>query len=159
MDRKSAERKFLVVSSVIVALLGVKTFFSLVEEPMYVEKARKPAAVTAKVQSPKPVDLAEAANQWVNLNFNCKKEDKKEYAVRGAFLQIRGKGCGREHQGQISIINKSNGYTASVFSASGEDFQTDLIQLVEGQNDILIQYSNSQGKKFERQVVVKSSHI
>jgi hypothetical protein len=153
MAHRSAENKFLFVSFLVVALLGVKTVTSLLERPVTESRVveRQPASVVKK----EVVSQASA-----NFDFNCQKEASKELTVKAPLLQIRGKGCITDiHIGQISIVNKSNGYTASVFNTGHEEFQTDLIQLVEGQNQILIQYQNASGKKFERRLLVKSSHI
>ena len=161
MRIRSAETKFLVVSFVLVLLLGVKTVASLLEEPPMGSKSldrRQPASIAKQ-----PASLEKAitkVSSTANFVFNCQKEFQKEVTVIGRYLQIHGKRCAKSLQGdQVSIINKSNGYTAAVFPTNREEFQTDLIQLIEGQNQILIQYQNSSGKKFEQEVVVKSSHI
>jgi hypothetical protein len=158
MGRKSQEYKFLFISSVVVVLLGLKTVSSLIDEPLAPKISRAPSSISKQASS-LPAPALSPSSMPMNLDFNCKKEDKKEFVVKGAFLQIRGKGCAKTAGHEISIINKSNGYTASVFHRGSEEFQTDLIQLVEGQNEIFIQYSNAQGKKLQRQVLVNSSHI
>lgn len=162
MARKSAEHKFLFIASTLVVLMGMTTVSSIVEEPLdtsSTQDVRAPAAVATGQATVRPSNLSSASAEMMNFDFNCKKEIKKEVAVRGGLLQIRGSGCLKEAKGEILIVNKSNGYTASIFDRGGGDFQTDLIQLVEGHNEIFIQYKNAQGKKLERQVLVKSSHI
>ncbi len=160
---RSAETKFLIVSFVFVLLLGIKTVASFVEQPVLDAPAsygRQPSSVMKSKRAVALEKTAEVVSNTGNLDFNCQKNSQKELAVKGAYLQIRGKGCAQSNQGdQVSIINKSNGYTAAVFPSGREEFQTDLIQLVEGQNQILIEYQNANGKKFQREVVVQSSHI
>ena len=163
MRFRSAETKFIFISFVVVFLLGIKTVASLIDQPLAdsgVSFRRQPASV---VKSNQPTELEKhlpRSPAAANLDFNCLKDSPKELIVKAAYLQIRGKGCAKAVQGdQVSIVNKSNGYTAAVFPMGQEGFQTDLIQLIEGQNQILIQYQNSNGKKFQREVVVKSSHI
>ena len=120
--------------------------------------SRRPASIAKS--SPFLEKAVTKISAAANFAFNCQKEFQKQVAVVGGYLQIRGKGCARSLQTeQLTIINKSNGYTASVFPTNHEDFQTDLIQLNEGQNHILIEYENSSGKKIQQEVVVKSSHI
>ena len=163
MRIRSAETKFLIVSFVVVILLGVKTVASLVEDPqsdLNLIYSRQPSSVVKR--EPK-VDLEKnklPAPVAANFDFDCLKNSQKEVTVKGSYLQIRGKGCANAAQAdQLSIVNKSNGYTAAVFQTGQGQFQTDLIQLIEGQNQILIQFQNSTGKKFQHEVVVKSSHI
>ena len=159
MARTSAEHKFLFISSILVFLLGIQTAASLLDEP--VESGRRaPAAIAAaKIAMKSPAEDIPISSQLVSLDVSCRREDKREIAVKGSLLQIHGKDCITDKTGEIKIINKSNGYTASVFPRGTEGFQTDLIQLVEGQNEIVIEYVNPSGKKLERQVLVNSSHI
>ncbi len=163
MRVRSAETKFLIVSFIAVILLGIKTVASIVEDPQVDSKAfnrRQPSSVT---KSEREIDLEKnlsASPVTASFHFNCLKNLQKEVTVKGSYLQIRGKDCTKAGQGdQLSIVNKSNGYTAAVFKTGRDEFQTDLIQLIDGQNQILIQFQNSSGKKFQHEVVVKSSHI
>lgn len=162
MAIRSAENKFLFVSFLVVLLLGIKTVASLIEPDVDEGRAsyrRQPASVV-KNESASLEKALSSTQSTANFDFNCLKDSQKELVVKGAYLQIRGKGCAKAAQSdQISIINKSNGYTAAVFPTGQEEFQTDLIQLIEGQNQILIQYQNSSGKKFQKEVLVNSSHI
>lgn len=156
MARASAEHKFLFISSILVFLLGVQTAASILDEPE--EKiVRAPAAIGSVSKT--PTKNMPTSSQLVNLEFNCRKEARRQVAVKGSLLQIHGRECMTEDSGPINIVNKSNGYTASVFPKGNEGFQTDLIQLIEGQNEIIIEYKSPTGKKFERQVLVNSSHI
>ncbi len=167
MKYRSAENKFLLIAFVAVLLLGVKTVDSLLEHPVVEIKEfsqRQPSSISAVRQNMSLASALPSGSAAANFDFNCQKdalkELVKEFIVLGAYLQIRGKGCLKAMQDdQVFIVNKSNGYTAAVFPMGQEEFQTDLIQLIEGQNQILIQYQNSRGKKFQREVVVKSSHI
>jgi hypothetical protein len=159
MARTSAEHKFLFISSILVFLLGVQTAASILDEPEESNRRAPAAIAAAKVALKSPTQAIPTAAQLVSLDVNCRREDKREVAVKGSLLQIYGKDCISEKTGEIKIVNRSNGYTASVFPRGNEGFQTDLIQLVEGQNEIVIEYKNPNGKKFERQVLVNSSHI
>ena len=170
MKLRSAENKFLLISFIAVLLLGFKTVDSLLEQPIVKLKGpslRQPSSLQDRADRGQSLALASPLpleSPAANFDFNCQKDVLKklvkEFIVKGAYLQIRGKGCLKAMQDdQVVIVNKSNGYTAAVFPMGQEEFQTDLIQLIEGQNQILIQYQNSNGKKFQREVVVNSSHI
>ncbi len=156
MARTSAEHKFLFISSILVFLLGVQTAASILDEPEQ-KIQRAPAAIGKAVKNPS--SNMPTSSQLVNLEFNCRKEERRQVAVKGSLLQIHGRECLTEDSSPINIVNKTNGYTASVFPKGSEGFQTDLIQLTEGQNEIIIEYRSPSGKKFERQVLVNSSHI
>lgn len=163
MRVRSDETKFLIVSFIVVVLLGIKTVASLIEDPQFdskSSKSRQPTSVT-KIEPELEGEKNLPANPVAaSFNFNCLKTGQKEVSVKGTYLQIRGKDCAKAGKSdQLSIVNKSNGYTAAVFQTGREEFQTDLIQLVDGQNQILIEFQNSSGKKFQHEVVVMASHI
>ncbi|MNL75426.1 hypothetical protein D3C87_2012290 [compost metagenome] len=59
----------------------------------------------------------------------------------------------------VEIINRSNGYTASIFDSGKNKYQTDLIQLVQGENEITVRYQDASGKTQEEVLKVLSSQI
>jgi hypothetical protein len=52
------------------------------------------------------------------------------------------------------VVNSSNGYVATVFHRSDDEFTTDYIHLKDGENHLKIEFQNG-NKKEERTVVVK----
>lgn len=118
--------------------------------------ARTPASIP-----PAPsVKVAKAHSHFHSMDLNCKKSATSSFKVVGAFLQFQGKNCGPSlKDGDVEIINKSNGFTASVFTKGSNQYQTDLIQLKEGDNQILIRYRPSTGQPVEQTMTVTSSAI
>jgi len=79
-----------------------------------------------------------------------------------SFLQISGKNCLNKSpiaaSSELLITNTTNGFTATVFnkSSSGHEYQTDLIQLNEGENLIQISYTTEDGHKRSFNLSVQS---
>lgn len=160
--RSASDVQFIAVTFVLVALLGVRTFASLVESDEVPASAvasatglaqnavgaRAPASVAAVTVVPQKV--TSTLHQSADFDLNCTKKSADKIAVKGSYLQLRGKSCVRGYAiGQIEIVNKSNGYTASVFDRGSDKYQTDLIQLNKGENEIAIRYKAAGGKSVE----------
>ncbi len=80
---------------------------------------------------------------------DLEKSQEKSYTVSGTFVQLRLSRCGnfsKKKNSEMVIVNKTNGYTASVFNLTNGEMQTDLIQLQSGANEITIQYLQSNGE-------------
>jgi hypothetical protein len=165
MPKKSrADSYFLIVTFLVVVLLGIPTYSSLVEEDaasddiatnVRAEASRQPSSVA--VQTTKPESALRPLTEW---NLSCGKKAQSLLKVSGNFVQFHGKSCVKnfniEH---IEIINRSNGYTASVFDSGINKYQTDLIQLVKGENEITVRYQDPSGKTQEEVLKVLSSQI
>lgn len=164
--RPSSDIHFIAVTFVLVLLLGARTFLSLTEEEISpVESAvasssvlaarspaSVPAAVTHKVES--------ALQQFTEVDLNCSKKAAAVVAIHGNFVQFQGKACLKGMDiGAVEIVNKSNGYTASIFARGSDKYQTDLIQLQNGENEIAIRYRERSGKAVEEVVKVQSTKI
>jgi len=159
MGRKSVEYKFLFILVLAAGLLGIQVLNSLLDEPVEAPlKKRDLASVQDKYFFDRPTSNLAEAWKGVNFDFDCEKEINKKISVRGALLQIRGKGCQVNNE-DLLIVNESNGYTASIFLKNNREFQTDLIQLIEGENQIFIQFQNAHGVKTEQRILVQSTHI
>ncbi|MFM6928961.1 MAG: hypothetical protein ACKOX6_10890 [Bdellovibrio sp.] len=163
IKRSASDIQFIAVTFVLVALLGVPTFASLVESDEIsasatVEPATSLAQNVVGVRSPSsvaavtivPQKVTSTLHQSADFDLNCTKKSADRIAVKGSYLQLRGKSCVRGYAiGQIEIVNKSNGYTASVFDRGSDKYQTDLIQLSKGENEITIRYKAASGKSVE----------
>jgi hypothetical protein len=91
-------------------------------------------------------------------NFNCRKNETTETAVRGDQLRMRGKSCGKEFSlTKVTITNETNGFTASVFPKGQQEYETDFIRLRAGANRIRVQYLNSAGQRSEAVLTVTSA--
>lgn len=179
MSTAKTEWKFLATTAFLVATIAVPTLASLMapdealqavtmrpraEEP----KLRQPASLSHLSAAKKAVVILDTkkelanllSNNLVNYDFSCGKTKATDFKVEGAFLQLKGKDCTKNGQmPNLSITNKSNGFTASVFLLNDKEYQTDLIQLKEGENQISIQYQTPSGKTEEYILNVKAGAI
>lgn len=179
MSGTNIEWKFLATTAFLVATIAIPTLASLVStedadapkammlRPLE-QKARAPASLP-HMNAPKKAVVIEStkqelgnllSNNAVSFDFSCAKIKSKEFKVDGGFLQLKGKDCSKGAQmPKLSITNKSNGFTASVFFMNGKEYQTDLIQLQEGVNQISIQYQLPSGQMEEHILNVKAGAI
>ncbi|KHD88939.1 MAG: hypothetical protein OM95_05555 [Bdellovibrio sp. ArHS] len=158
---------FLIITSFLVVLLGIPTFFTLTgNEAVKTEfgevsstqnlSQRQPASVPQAAA----VSVQPALSQLAHYDLNCAKRATAKVNVTGGYVQLQGKNCLKNvKDGDLEIINKSNGYTASIFSSGIDKYQTDLIQLQNGDNEIAIRYRERSGKPVEEVLRVHSSKI
>lgn len=149
---------------VLVLLLGVPTFMSLTaggsEEQVEVARAGMVGpALTTRVPASIPevqAKMTPALSQLAKYDLSCAKKMHEAMDVPGEFVQFTGKSCLRDVKASnLEILNKSNGYSASIFYKGGEVYQTDLIQLQKGNNQIVIRYRDHSGKTAEELIVVR----
>jgi hypothetical protein len=180
MSIKNTEWKFLATTAFLVATIAVPTLASLMtpdentpQTTMVLRptelKAREPASVPSLVSTPKKSIVIQdtkkelnnlLSNSMISYDFSCSKTKLTDFKVEGAYLQLKGKDCNKGAQSpKLSITNKSNGFTASVFMLNEKEYQTDLIQLEEGENQISIQYQMPSGRIEEHLLKVKAGAI
>lgn len=157
-----SDTHFLMITLVLVLLLGIPTFHTLTEsEELSVEQlsgrplesSRRPASVPDRVES--RVQTHSSLSTIADFDLSCAKKKLSLYKVSGSLIQLQGKNCLKKPS-DIEIMNRSNGYTASVFQKGSEKYQTDLIQLQKGDNEIVIRYEAS-GKSMEEVVHIHAS--
>lgn len=116
---------------------------------------RAPASIPAQA-----LKAVKPAAHFKNLDLNCKKNQLSPLSVVGTYVQLQGKNCvANFNVGDVEIMNKSNGFTASVFQSGADKYQTDLIQLQPGQNEITIRYRERSGKSVQETLHITSSSI
>jgi hypothetical protein len=93
------------------------------------------------------------------IELNCGRKLASEMRVNSPWAQIKGHFCKPSRGRLVEIINESNGFTASVFDIGQDQYKTDLIQLQNGTNKILIRYQTVDGLSEEQIVFVDSSYI
>lgn len=155
---------FIFVTLVLVLMLGAPTFFSLTDESDFVESGELTSLPVSAARSPaslppiSPVSKERALGRFFNYDLSCAKvSGGVPYEVRGGFVQFQGKSClKRGQQQQVEIINKTNGYTASIFESGTDKYQTDLIQLADGENEISVRYREASGKTVESVILIRS---
>lgn len=165
--RAASEFQFIAITFILVVLLGARTFASLTDSDMTItedvkvtsvapETERKPASIPQTSVAPQKIS---SLHQSADLDLNCSKKKDGNLSVHAGYVQFKGKSCVRGGAvSSIQIVNKSNGYTASVFDRGSDKYQTDLIQLQPGENEILIRYENS-GRQVEEIIRVSSTRI
>jgi hypothetical protein len=114
-------------------------------------KSRAPAATVAKKEK--------ALDAFTLIELNCGRKLASEMRVNSPWAQIKGRFCKPSRGKLVEITNESNGFTASVFDIGQDQYKTDLIQLQNGTNKILIRYQTSEGQSEEQTVFVDSTYI
>ncbi|WP_413291711.1 hypothetical protein ACLSU7_09845 [Bdellovibrio sp. HCB185ZH] len=165
--RAASEIQFIAITFILVVLLGARTFASLTEADGVVAEetvaasvvgtnTRTPASLPPTAVAPKKIESS--LHQSADVDLNCAKK-KGQLEVHAGYVQFKGKSCtSGVRMGEIQIVNKSNGYTASVFDRGSDKYQTDLIQLQPGENEISIRYESS-GRQMEEIIRVSSTKI
>ncbi|NUN04435.1 MAG: hypothetical protein HUU57_01625 [Bdellovibrio sp.] len=160
-----SETHFLVITAVLVALMGIPTFHTLTAEETAPDELA--TAEIAPVQASSPVRSVASVEPYAvkpmmltAYDVSCKKQGLVTLNVDGSYVQLQGKNCLKNFKtGDIEIVNKSNGYTASIFSSGNDQYQTDLIQLRSGDNEIAIRYRERSGKPVEEVIHIRSPKI
>jgi hypothetical protein len=177
MSNQHTEWKFLATTAFLVATIAVPTLASLLsvdapERPSILRttesKNRQPSSVPHLNAKTKVVidDVKKEMNNLINTSnsinydFSCSKNKPTQFIVQGSYVQLKGHDCAKNgNLPKLNITNKTNGFTASVFLLSGKEYQTDLIQLKEGDNQISIQYQYPSGRQEEHVLNVKAGTI
>lgn len=160
-QRAKLESQFLSITGLLVALIGGPAFLSILKEPLAqkvvartVDSSRAPASFQSEAAPLFVANSNEEKTQVTSLStlkLNC--EDgliKKE--VDSNFIRLKGELCQNEQE--MSILNRSNGFSASLFLGKNKKFTTDFIDLKEGENLLELTSIKQDGTK-----VLKSIHV
>ncbi len=167
MKRTPSETQFILITLLLVLLLGAHAGYSLMKDEMAEPRLASEIenSGTASLREPaslptsRPV-LGQNLSKFLDVDLSCKKIKDPAYQISGNAVQFKGRNCLKNFvQEKIEIVNRSNGYTASVFPYGENQYQTDLIQLVDGENEIIIRYASPSGPRYERTIKVRSSAI
>lgn len=158
-----SDRNFIVITFLLVVMLGGSTFASLVQEDddasSSVAEMHSTPAGRAPASIPSAMPMKKSLSHLVDMDLSCAAKKSIELKVSGSFLQLKGKNCLKNFkQDRMQIVNQSNGFTASFFEYGSGQYQTDLIQLKEGENQITIRYQSS-GNAIEQVLKVTASAI
>lgn len=82
-----------------------------------------------------------------SIQTNCNFELPE--VIEANTVRLTGSSCKLE-----SLVNKTNGFTASLFVGSEKKWSTDFIYLSEGDNDLKIEYFDSKGQLKERSIKI-----
>lgn len=151
MFKSSPDNKILIVLGVLVAGLAFPAYQTLAGVPVVEDVV---AVVMPLDRAPASVPK-EPLLHTEQVDFGCSKQ-LGAIKAQGSFLQMKGLLCrGKD----LVIVNKSNGFTASVFELGDGRYQTDMIQLRQGENELHIRYQNQKGQEQEHKVQVSSTRI
>lgn len=177
------ENKFLGIIFILVLLLGGVTLISLFDpEEMQIDLASKRATEISTEQLLKSTNDSErtpasipneskiiaipstSANTKISnienaivLNPTCDNQKEYSLSIKGTSLQLEGKNCSTKFKkNSLEIVNLSNGFTASVFDKVNGLYQTDVMQLKKGPNNLLIKFLAADGKQVEKKLIINS---
>ena len=134
---KNSESRFLLITGTLVAVLGLPIFISVIGGSnddvvqVRVSSSRAPASTDVPRS-----ELSRTSAE--TLKVSCKPGNVSQI-VDSPRVRIKGSGC------KPQIENKTSGYVASIISENKNDFTTDYIDLVNGQNTIQMQNKDSHG--------------
>lgn len=133
---------------------------SVVVDADSVEMSQGPSLASGRSPASIPQSNFAMVTRLTKFDVSCAKKALAPLAVDGGYVQFEGKNCLRGLKvGDLEIINKSNGYTASIFLRGTDKYQTDLIQLKKGDNEITIRYRERSGRAVEEVLLVHSNQI
>jgi hypothetical protein len=155
------EHRQLAFTFIIVLTLGVFSLQSLVmdDTPVAVldAGARTPASVSATSLEGQEHSKINTRRE-LEVNFNCLKEKLEKANVRADFIQLHGRNCLDLKKGsEIEMTNKANGFTASVFQIADKSYQTDIIPLSPGINEISVKAVENDGKSYEYSLEINAN--
>lgn len=132
-------------------LFGGPTIHSLVKEPSPQPKVvahlsassnRSPASLDESIGSkPAPV----AVSSPTLIEFGCKSKGEVVQEVDSGHIRITGTTCRPVEK--LTVMNKTNGFSASVIFTKNKKFTTDFIDLKEGNNSFEITSTEKDGSQ------------
>ncbi len=108
-------------------------------------KSRIPASQNLATEEAKTP--AYKFSKSITIEIDCTRTQEIN-DVYGAHLRILGKNCNQNS----NVLNKSNGFTASVIPVRENIFTTDFMDLSEGENIIQITSQESSGNTVQRHI-------
>ncbi len=158
--------KFILMNFVFVVVFGLKTFDSLFVEKsqdpeskeIVGEGFRNPASIPAKQLDPKgnrPLKNVQFQQEAITISINCKKN--KKIMTQSAMIMLRGQYCFKDFNGNdVKLTNLKNGFEASFFAIEKDLFNTDLIQLSSGLNEIEVQVIKNQQVIYAEKIQIEA---
>ena len=128
-----------------VTALGLFSTAIILSDPPPVDLDAPSAIFQANSQALVGRDLASLDETLVDLNCANEVQSKETNNLR---FRLKGSNCTAENSGPTiatQVKNISNGYVATVFHRSPQEFTTDYINLNEGKNEIEVKFETDQG--------------
>ena len=158
------EPKFLLVTLSLIILVGVPAMHSMMqmptelvvgEEVIELSTGRSPASVDTQFKASNYEIRNTIKAKSVTVDFNCKSKDKNfVQETDGNLFRLKSDACLNEKWKDVSIYNKTNGYTAAVIFVN-RGFTTDFMDLDEGENKLVVSGVNEHGQSIEHLLTVK----
>lgn len=159
------ENKMIAITALLVVVMAFPTYQTLAQNDEL--KTEEPVVATSSDSDRQPASIAgpglkehKPRAHFQTVDLKCSKKMWGPLSIAGGYVQFQGKNCLNNFKdGDVEIINKSNGFTASIFFRGPDKYQTDLIQLQPGDNEIVIRYRESSGTPVEEVIPVHASSI
>ncbi len=161
MKLPSLQRHFIFMTLSLVCILGGAAIYSLLRQPSKFDtrlatntsSQRQPSSINPEELIPQD-QVAPVAGKSISVNLPC--EVQSLSPTQGAHLRLLGQACGKGHKKttDISIQNLTNGFTAQVIELKEQSYTTDYIDLVEGENQLLIQRKDQAGVVHEQKIQI-----
>jgi hypothetical protein len=117
---------------------------------------RRPSSLQMLVE-PRSPDAVTPEAKIETIKLGCIK-DGSQIQVKSLAKQLRLKGSlcngGLPSLKESSVINRANGFVATLFSLNSGTFTSDYISLDEGTNHLMLSIDNDQGKHSMAEVTV-----
>lgn len=148
------EKRFLLITFTVVALVGGPTFFSIIRDPQVKSSAasvgdRSPASVTEDSGHDEDFQVRSPVQaKSLSLQLPCDNLSSS-HDIDGSLLRLTG-GCQQgvwKGLNVTKVINKTNGFTADVIVVPNKGFTTDFIDLAAGENLIEITVQDEKGQE------------
>jgi hypothetical protein len=137
----------------LVAIFGVAVVFSLVQPPTSLK--RQPSSTTGRVPASIVEDTGtkeeQAMLRVMDLKVGCDLITEQTVEANVHQVRVRGEVCQPKVQ-NISLINSANGFSATVFVPDQKRYATDYINLVFGENRLILQLQLADGSVETREV-------
>lgn len=144
------------VTAALVAALGLIIYTSMMSGNPYAEAVpstaeRVPASLASVIRlAPQAETVAQKAlhpeTEVVTLNcFNG--STPLELKSHAKQIRLRGPVCGGYVFNQPEVINRTNGFVATLFETGRNNYSSDYIHLAVGTNQILISYTDASGDR------------
>lgn len=156
------EKNFLLITLSLIVMLGAPGVYSMIQEPVVAgskvaNSNRAPASEgeRASVIVDQSAQKKFVKTKSVTLDFNCKKKSTVEniQEIDGNLLRLRGNSCFNEKWKNVSIINKTNGFTAAVIFVN-QGFTTDFMDMADGINQVSVTGINEKGQAVEHVLTI-----
>lgn len=155
------EKRFLLITFTVVALVGGPTVFSIIRDPQAKTSAstvagnRSPASVSEETHDEDFQVRNPVQAKSISLQLPCDNLSSS-HEIDGSLLRLTGSCQDGVWKGLnvTKVINKTNGFTADVIIVPAKGFTTDFIDLASGENVIEITVKDEKGAETQAQLRV-----